>query len=223
MCRFCIESVEHPRASNKVAAHMTPVSVLAIDMGAMYRIDGVSLAHCCPTTSPPTSLLLRAGRPRHDRATRCRGNTTGRLRDHRPGRHRAGCRAECVHIRCRCGFDAPLDTRHRGDTAAPRDGAAMPEHPAHDHLAGPVVFDPQCVARRSALVPRTLHQTPPRLGLGLQRRSDVTRGGQRQQLFGTHTWWWSRHSNASPAVETPVAVALHSPVRLGLRDNHAAG
>jgi hypothetical protein len=43
MCRFCIESVEHPRANNNVAAHTTPLSVFAIDIGAIYRIDGVSL------------------------------------------------------------------------------------------------------------------------------------------------------------------------------------
>ncbi len=41
MCRFCIEFAEHPTASNNVAAHTTPISVLAIDIGAMYRIDGV--------------------------------------------------------------------------------------------------------------------------------------------------------------------------------------
>ena len=39
MCRFSIESVEHPRASNNVAAHTTPISFLAIDIGAIYRID----------------------------------------------------------------------------------------------------------------------------------------------------------------------------------------
>ena len=44
MCRFCIEFAEHPTASNNVAAHTTPVSVRAIDIGALYRIDGVSLA-----------------------------------------------------------------------------------------------------------------------------------------------------------------------------------
>ena len=43
MCRFSIESVEHPRASNNVAAHTTPLSVFAIDIGAIYRSDGVSL------------------------------------------------------------------------------------------------------------------------------------------------------------------------------------
>ena len=43
MCRFSIESVEHPRASNNVAAHTTPIRFLAIDIGAIYRIDGVSL------------------------------------------------------------------------------------------------------------------------------------------------------------------------------------
>ena len=42
MCRFSIESAEHPRASNDVAAHTTPISFLTIDIGAIYRSDGVS-------------------------------------------------------------------------------------------------------------------------------------------------------------------------------------
>ena len=37
MCRFSIESVEHPRASNNVAAHTTPMSFLTIDIGAIYE------------------------------------------------------------------------------------------------------------------------------------------------------------------------------------------
>jgi hypothetical protein len=44
MCRFSVEFAEHPTASNNVPAHTTPLSVFAIDIGAMYRIDGVSLA-----------------------------------------------------------------------------------------------------------------------------------------------------------------------------------
>src|SRR6188508_2024728 len=41
MCRFCIESVEHPRGNNNVAAHTTPQSVFAIDIGAIYPICSV--------------------------------------------------------------------------------------------------------------------------------------------------------------------------------------
>src|SRR4051812_9983633 len=49
MCRFSIESVEHPRASNSVAAHTTPIRFFAIDIGAIYRIDGVSLGTSATT------------------------------------------------------------------------------------------------------------------------------------------------------------------------------
>jgi hypothetical protein len=42
MCRFSVELAEHATASNDVAAHMMPISVRASDIGAMYRIDGVS-------------------------------------------------------------------------------------------------------------------------------------------------------------------------------------
>src|SRR5215218_3677967 len=55
MCRFSVEFAEHPTASNNVAAHTTPLSVFAIDIGAMYRSDGVSLA----TSSTSAECLMK--------------------------------------------------------------------------------------------------------------------------------------------------------------------
>ena len=47
------------------------------------------------------------------------------------------------------------------DGTHPGDVSGVPEHAAHDHLAGTVIVDTECGARGSTLVPGAFNQPPP--------------------------------------------------------------